>query len=121
MRLAIRFLAVAALASTTQVLAQDAGQGKVPPYYYYIMENCPGKNLEVTLKSGQKLSGRCHAPMADRFQMTHKGMTHDIHYVSIAKINVRRRWFGRLKDAVVAPYVQVKVAIGMARFYDDFL
>jgi hypothetical protein len=121
MRLAIMFLAVAVLASTTQVLAQDSGKGKVPPYYYFILESCPGKNLEVTLKSGQKLSGRCQAQQSDHFQITHKGATYDIPYTGIAKINIRRRWYGKLKDAVVAPYVHVKMAIGIAQFYNDFL
>jgi hypothetical protein len=120
MRLANIFLAAAVLASPTQISARDGGQGKVPPYYYYIMENCPGKSLEVTLKSGQKLSGRCHAQLADRFQMTHKGVTHDIPYTSIETINVRRRWIGRLKDAVVAPYVRVKVSMGMVKIFNDF-
>ena len=121
MRLAIMFLAAAVLAPATQVLAQDSGKGTVPPYYYFIRENCPGKNLKVTLKSGRKLSGRCHAQLADHFQITHKGVTYDIHYVSIAKINTRRGWFGRLKGAVGAPYVQIKTAVGMAQFYNDFL
>ena len=121
MRLAVMFIAATVLASTTQVLAQDGGKGKVPPYYYFIQDNCPGKNLEVTLKSGQKLSGRCHAQLADHFQITRKGVTHDIPYHSIERINVRRHWFGKLKDAVIAPYVQIKLAIGMAQFYDDFL
>ena len=120
MRLATIFFAVAVFASPTQALAQGGGQGEVPPYYYYIMDNCPGKNLEVTLKSGQKLSGRCHAQLADRFQITRKGVTYDIPYISIAKINIRRRWFGRVKDAVVAPYVQVRGSIAMVKIFSDF-
>ena len=77
MRLAMMFLAVALLVSTTEVLAQDS-KGKLPPYYYFIMENCPGKNLKVTLKNDQKLSGRYHAQSADHFQLTHEGVTYDI-------------------------------------------
>jgi hypothetical protein len=121
MRLAIMFLAAAVLTPTVPVMAQESGKGEVPPYYHFIQENCPGKKLEVTLKSGRELSGRCHAQLADRFQMTRGGATYDIPYCTIAKINIRRRWFGKLKDAVVTPYVQMKLAIGMAQFYNDFL
>ncbi len=117
MHLAIMLVYVAMLASTTQDLAQDSNKGQVSPYYHFILASCPGKNLEVTLKSGQKLSGRCHAPLADHFQITDKGVTHHIPYSSIAKINIRRRWFGNLKDAVVAPYVFIKIAIGIEELY----
>ena len=92
MHLAIMLVSVAILASTNQVLAQDSSKGQVSLYYHFILATCPGKNLEVTLKSGQKLSGSCHAPRADHFQITHKGVTHDIPYISIAKINITRRW-----------------------------
>src|SRR4051794_36697201 len=121
MRLAIMFLGVAVLASTTQALAQDSSKGKVSPYYYFILESCPGKNLEVTLKSGQKLSGTCNAQLADGFQITRKGMTYDIPYISIANINTKRGWFGKLKDAAATPFVHIRMAIGIAQFYNDFL
>ena len=117
MNLAIMLVYIAMLASTTQGLAQDSSKAQVSPYHHFIMASCPGKDLEVTLKSGQKLSGRCHAPLADHFQITHKGMTHDIPYTSIAKIDIKRRWFGKLKDAVAVPYVFIKMAIGIEELY----
>ena len=117
MHLGIMFVCIAMLASPTHGLAQDSSKGQVSPYYHFIVASCPGKNLEVTLKSGQKLSGRCHAPLADQFQITHKGVTHNIPYISIAKINIRQRWFAKLKDAVVVPYVFMKMAIGIEELY----
>jgi hypothetical protein len=84
---------VALLAVPTAVLAQDSSKGQVSPYYDFIVASCPGKNFEITLKSGQKLSGRCHAPLADHFQITDKGVTHDIPYISIAEITIKRRMF----------------------------
>ena len=117
MHLAIMLVCVATLASPTHGLAQDSSKGQVSPYYHFIWASCPGKNLEVTLKSGQKLSGRCHSPLADRFQITHKGVAHDIPYISIAKINIRQRWFGKLKDAVVVPYCFIKMAIGREELF----
>jgi hypothetical protein len=120
MRLAMMILAVALLASTTEVLAQDSGKGRVPPYYYFIKENCPGKNLEVTLKNDQKLSGRCHAQLADHFQLTHEGVTYEIFYINIETITVRRSWFGKLRNTVVGPYVYIQTSIGMAQFFNDF-
>jgi hypothetical protein len=108
---------VAMLASTTAVLGQDKSKGPVSPYYHFILMSCPGRNLEITLKSGQKLSGRCHAPLAEHFRITHKGVTHEIPYTSIANINIKRRWFGKLKDAVAVPYVFFKMAIGIEELY----
>jgi len=99
------------LASTTAILPQDNSKGQVSPYYRFILASCPGKSLEITLKSGQKLSGKCHTPLADQFQITAKGVTHDIPYSSIANINIQRRWFGKLKDAVAGPYLFIKLAI----------
>lgn len=111
MRLVITFLALAFLASATEVLAQDRSSTKDPQYYHFLMKNCPGKNLKVTLKDGQKVSGICHAQLVDRVQITSEGVTHDIPYTSIAKMNVRRSWFskcyGKVKDAVVAQYFYI--------------
>jgi hypothetical protein len=115
--LANMLVCVAMLASTTQGLAQDGSKGQVSPYYHFILASCQGKNLEVTLKSGQKLSGRCHTPQADHFEITRKGVTHDIPYISIAKINIRQRWFSKLKDAVVISYVLMKMAITREELY----
>lgn len=120
MRLAMMFLAVAFLASTVEVVAQDSTKGKVPPYYYFIMENCPGKTLNVRLKNGQKLSGRCQAQLADHFQITHEGVTYHIPYINIKQITFRRSWFGKLRNTVVAPYVYIHTSIGMAQFFNDF-
>lgn len=117
MRLAIMLVFVAMLGSTTEVLAQDNSKGQGSPYYQFILTSCPGKNLEITLKSGQKLSGRCHAPLADHFQITHKGVTHDIRYISIEKVNIRRGWFGKLKDAVAVPYFFIRLLIGVDELY----
>ena len=117
MRLAIMSLAVAVLASTTQVLAQDTGTRKVSPYYHFIVASCPGKNLEVTLKSGEKLSGRCHARLADGFQITRKGVAYNVPYVGIANINTKRGWFGKLRDTAAAPFVLIKMAVGISEFY----
>lgn len=121
MRLAMMFLAVASLASTTQVVAQDSSKGKVPPYYYFIMENCPGKNFNITLKNDQKLSGRCQAQLADHFQIAYEGVTYDIPYIDIEKIAVKHSWFGKLRKTLVAPYVYIQTSIGMAQFFNDFL
>ena len=117
MRLAIMSLAVAVSASTTQVLAQDTAKGKVSPYYDFIVASCPGKNLEVTLKSGEKLSGRCHARLADGLQITRKGVAHNVPYISIAKINTKRGWFGKLRDTVAAPFVLIRMVIGISEVY----
>lgn len=117
MRVAILLLSVVMLASTNAVLAQEMSKGQVSAYYHFILTTCPGKNLEVTLKSGRKLSGRCHAPLADHFQITHEGVTHDIPYVSIANINIKRGWFGKLKDAAAVPYVFMKMAIGKEELF----
>lgn len=117
MRLLIILVYIAMLAPTTQVLAQDNSKGQVSPYYHFILTNCPGKNLEITLKSGQKLSGRCQTPLTDHFRITHKGVTHDISYISIAKIDIRRGWFANLKDAVAVPYLFIKMAMGIEELY----
>ena len=100
------------LAPTAQVLAQETSKAPVSPYYVFIVASCPGKNLEVTLNTGQKVSGRCQAPQPNHFQLTHKGVTHDIPYTSISKINIRRSWFGKVKHAVSVPYLFFKLAIG---------
>ena len=122
MRLAMTFLALVVLASTAEVLAQDRGQEKDPQYYHFLMENCPGKSLKVTLKDGQKLSGMCHAQLVDRVQITREGVTHDIPYASIAKMNVRRSWlskcFGQVNDAVRGPYFYIYL-IGVALTSND--
>lgn len=117
MHLTIMLVFVAMFASTTQVLVQENSKAQVSPYYHFILASCPGKNLDVTLKSGQKLSGRCDTPLADRFQITHKGVTHDIPYTSIATINIRRSWFRKLKDTVAVPYCFFKMAIGVEELY----
>ena len=117
MRLIIMLVCVAMLASTTQVLAQDNSKAQISLYQHFIVTNCPGKNLEITLKSGQKVSGRCHTPLADHFRITHKGVTHEIPYNSIANINVRRGWFGKLKDAVAIPYLFIKLTLGIEELY----
>jgi hypothetical protein len=44
-------------------------------------------------------------------------VTHDIPYISIAKINIKRRWFSKLKDAVAVPYVFIKMALGIEELY----
>ena len=117
MRSIILLVLVAMLASTTQVMAQDDSKGQASAYYHFILTNCPGKNLEITLKSGQKLSGKCHSPLADHFRITHNGMTHDIPYTSIAKADIRRGWFGKLKDSVAVPYLFIKLALGIEELY----
>ena len=68
-----------------------------------------------------KLSGRCHARLADHFKITHEGVTYDIPYVNIEKITVSRSWFGKLRDTVVSPYRYIQTSIGMAQFFNDFL
>jgi hypothetical protein len=115
--LAIMLLYVGILASTAQVLGQDSSKGPVSPYVHFILASCPGKDLEVTLKSAQKLSGKCHAPLSDHLQITHKGVTHNILYTSIAQINIRRHWFGKLKNAVAAPYLFIKMAMGIDELF----
>ncbi len=117
MQLAVTLVCVAMLASTTAVWSQDNSKGQVSPYYHFILASCPGKNLEITLKTGQKLSGRCHAPLADQFQITDNGVTHDIPYKSIANINIKRRWFGKLKDAVAVSYLFIKMATGREELF----
>jgi hypothetical protein len=116
-RFIILLLYVAMLASTTQVMAQDNSKGQASAYYHFILTSCPGKNLEITLKNGQKLSGKCHTPLADHFRITHKGMTHDIPYVSIEKIDIRRGWFGKLKEGVAVPYLFIKLTLGIEELY----
>ena len=122
MRLKIMFLAVVVLASTTEVLAQDRSSTKDPQYYHFLMQNCPGKNLKVTLKNGQKVSGMCNAQLVEGVQITSEGVTHNIPYTSIAKMNVRRSWlskcYGKVKDAVVAQYFYIYL-IGVALTSDD--
>ena len=122
MRLKVMFLAVVVLVSTTEVLAQDRSSTKDPQYYHFLMKNCPGKNLKVTLKDGQKLSGMCHAQLVDRVQLTSEGVTRDIPYTSIAKMNLRRSWFskcfGQVKDAVLAQYFYIYL-IGVALTSND--
>jgi hypothetical protein len=111
MRLKIMFLAVAVLALNTEVLAQGSSQQKDPQYYHFLMKNCPGKNLKVTLKDGQKLSGICQAQLVDRVQITREGVTHDIPYTSIAKMNLNRSWlskcFGQVKETAREAYFYV--------------
>ena len=116
MRLKIMFLTVAVLASATHVLAQ--GQQKDPQYYHFLMQNCPGKKLEVKLTNGQKMSGICEAQLVDRVQILREGVTHDIPYTSIAKMNVKRSWlskcYGAVKDAVAEPYFYIYIiAVGL--------
>jgi hypothetical protein len=122
MRLKIVFLTVAVLTSTTHVLAQS--QQKDPQYYHFLMANCPGKKLEVKLKNGQKVSGICEAQLVDRVQILRAGVTHDIPYTNIAKMNVKRsclsKCFGQVKDAMAAPgfYIYI-IAVGLTSD-DDF-
>lgn len=108
MRLAITFLAVIVLASGTEVLAQDRSQEKDPQYYHFLMQNCPGKNLKIKLKNGQKLAGSCHAQLVDRVQIMKKGVTYDIPYTDIATMKGKRSWFaksfGKVKDTAGATY-----------------
>lgn len=124
MRLKIMFLAVAVLAVNTEVWAQSSSQEKYTTYYNFLMENCPGKKLEVKLKNGQKVSGICEAQLVDRVQILREGVTHDIPYTSIAKMNVKRSWlskcFGQVKDAMAAPgfYIYI-IAVGLTSD-DDF-
>ena len=111
MRLAITFLAVVVLASSTEVLAQDRSQDKDPQYYHFLMQNCPGKNLKITLKNGKKLTGRCEAQLVDRVQIIQKGVTHDIPYTDIAKMKRNRSWFnecfGKVKETASASYFYI--------------
>ena len=122
MRLKIMFLAVGVLTFNTEVLAQGGNQQKDPQYYRFLMANCPGKKLEVKLKNGQKMSGICEAQLVDRVQILREGVTQDIPYTSIAKMNLNRSWFckcfGRVKDAVAASYFYIYV-IGVGLTSDD--
>lgn len=124
MRLKIMFLAVAVLAFNTEVLAQVGSQQKDPQYYHFLMKNCPGKKLEVKLKNGQKMSGICEAQLVDRVQILREGLTHDIPYTNIAKMNVKRSWLskclGQVKDAMAVPgfYIYI-IAVGLTSD-DDF-
>jgi hypothetical protein len=108
MRLKIMLLALAVLVCVSEVSAQDRSQKKDPQYYHFLMQNCPGKNLKVTLNDGQKLTGICHAQLVDRVQITREGVTYDIPYTSIAKMTLKRNWlskcFGRVKETAVASY-----------------
>ena len=119
MRFVTIFLAVVVLATTT-VVAQDSIKGKVPPYYHSYLESYEGKNVEVTLKNGQKLSGRCRV-LPDELQIAHKGVSYDIPYTSISNISIRRSWFGKLKDNVLAPYYYIAVPIGVIQYFNDAL
>ena len=125
MRLKIMFLTVVVLVSATEVLAQSSSQEKYSTYYNFLMENCPGKNLAIQLKDGQKLSGICQAQLVDRIQISREGVTYDIPYTSIAKMNVKRNWFsrcfGQVKDTVLAPYYYIYGGIGMAMYFNDVL
>lgn len=100
MRLALTFLAVVVLASGTEVPAQDRSQDKDPQYYHFLMQNCPGKNLKITLKNGQKRVGTCQAQLVDRVQITQKGVTYDIPYTDIAKMKRNRSWVNECFDKV---------------------
>jgi len=101
-------LAVAVLASANEGLGQVSSQEKDPQYYHFLMKNCPGKNLQVTLKDGQKLSGKCQAQLVDRVQITREGVTYDIPYTNIAKMNLSRSWFrqcfGKVKETADTAY-----------------
>ena len=124
MRLKIMLLVVAILVATTEVLAQDRSSVKDPQYYHFLMANCPGKKLEVKLKDGQKLTGICEAQLVDRVQIIREGVTHDIPYTNITKMNVKRSWFrkcfGPVKDALAAQYFYIYViAVGLTSD-DDF-
>ena len=125
MRLKIIFLVVAVLASATEVLAQSSSQERYSTYYNFLMENCPGKNLKIALKDGQKLSGVCQAQLVDRVQISREGVTYDIPYTNIAKMNVKRNWFsrcyGKVKDTVLGPYYYIYGGIGMALYFNDVL
>jgi hypothetical protein len=111
MRLKILFLVIAVLAFSTEVLGQGSSQQKDPQYYHFLMKNCPGKNLKVTLKDGQKLSGRCQAQLVDRVQIIREGVVHDIPYRNIAKMNLDRNWlskcFGQVKETARESYLYV--------------
>ena len=122
MRLKIVLLAVAVLIFNTGVLAQGGSQQKDPQYYHFLMQNCPGKKLNVTLTNGQKVSGICQAQLVDRVQITREGVTHDIPYTSIAKMNLKRSWFsrcfGQVKDAMETPRFFIYM-IGLALTGDE--
>ena len=113
MHLATLLLSVVMLTSTPQ----DSSNGLASHYHRFIQATCAGKSFQVTLKSGQKLSGSCHAVLADHFQIRHKGVTHDIPYINIEKISFKRSWFEKMKDAAVVPYVVVKMALGKEDLY----
>ena len=124
MRLKIMFLAVMVLVATIEVLAQDRSSVKDPQYYHFLMANCPGKRLEVKLTNGQKVSGICETQLVDRVQILREGLTHDIPYTNIAKMNVKRSWlskcFVQVKDAMAVPgfYIYI-IAVGLTSD-DDF-
>ena len=111
MHLATLLLSAAMLTSTTQLWAQDSN-GLTSHYHRFLQATCAGKSFHVTLKSGQKLGGRCHAVLSDHFQITHKGVTHDIAYTNIEKISFKRSLFEKMKDAVGITYVFIKAALG---------
>ena len=117
MRLPIMILAVMVLAAT-EVMAQDGNKGKVVPYYDFYLKNYQGKNVEVTVKGGKRLSGRCRV-LTDQLQVTQKSVSHDIPYSSVSNITIRRSWFGKLKDIVLAPYYYIATPIGMIQYFND--
>ena len=111
-------LAVAVLASATGVMGQVSSQEKDPQYYHFLMRNCPGKNLNVTLKDGKKLSGKCEAQLVDRVQISREGVTYDIPYTDIAKMNRRRSWvskcFDKVKGPVEAAYFFIYLVVALS-------
>ena len=118
MRLAIMILAVMVLAATTEVMAQDSSQGKVVPYYHFYLKTYQGKNVEVTLKNGKRLSGMCRV-LTDQLQVVQKSVSYDIPYSSVSNITIRRSWFGKLKDIALAPYYYIATPIGMIQYFND--
>jgi hypothetical protein len=97
-------------------LAQDSSKGQVSPYYQFIVASCPGKNLEVMLKSGQKLSGRCHTPLADHFEITHKGVSTTF-LTSVSQRSMSGNVGLAAEGCCGVPYVFVKMAIGIEELY----
>lgn len=112
MHLATLLLSVAMLTSTTPPWPQDSSDRLASHYYEFIHATCAGKSFHVTLKSGQKLAGSCRAVLSDHFQISHKGVTHDIPYTNIEKISFKRSLFEKMKDAVGITYVLIKAALG---------
>jgi hypothetical protein len=100
------------LTSTSQPWAQDSSDRLASHYHQFIQTTCAKEDFQVTLKSGQKLAGKCHAVLSDHFQIIHKGATHDIPYTNIEKISFKRSWFEKIKDAVGITYVFIKAALG---------